>query len=283
MTKGVLLFANNNPQVDYIKQAIYCSKKIKQNLNIEVAVATPNGDYLRSAFPFYKKYIDHIIDIESTNAGQTRRFRDGRYAEKKLEWNNLGRADCYEITPFDETIVMDTDYIICNDHFKHCFGSPDHFMIYKDYLDVGNRKMHSLDVVSDKSIPMYWATVFYFDKSPLSKMFFDLVKHVRENWGFYRLIYQIPNNNYRNDFAFSIAIHIINGFEQNTWPNSMPSNMYLTVDYDMLHDVEGNKFKFLIDENFNGDYKLASIENCNIHIMNKFSLGRYIDREFENE
>jgi len=284
MTKGVLLFASNNPQVDYIKQAIYCAKRIKQFLNLPVAIATPNGDYLTNQFPFYKSYIDKIINIEATNSNQVRRFRDGVYSEKRLEWNNLSRADCYELTPFDQTIVMDTDYLICNSHLKTVFNTKEHIMLYKDYIDVGyNRTNTGLDMVSDKSIPMYWATVFYFDKSPMSQMFFNLVKHIKENWNFYRLTYQISQGNYRNDFAFSIAIHIINGFEKREWPKTLPGKMYLTVDYDVLYEAYDNTFKFLIDNTMSGNYSAASIKDCNIHIMNKFSLGRHIDREFENE
>ena len=47
MTNGVLLFANNNPQVDYIKQAVYCAKRIKKYLSVDVAIATADGDYLK--------------------------------------------------------------------------------------------------------------------------------------------------------------------------------------------------------------------------------------------
>lgn len=283
MTEGVLLFANNNAQVDYVKQSIYCAKKIKQHLKLDVAVVTPDHEYLKSQFPFYKKYIDHIITAEHQDNKQTRRFRDGAYSEKKLQWNNHGRSSCYDLTPFDKTLVMDTDYIICNNILKNAFESKEHFMLYKDYTDLLPRKLTDLDFVSDKSIPMYWATVFYFDKSPLCKMFFDLVQHVRENWNFYRLTYQIAQSNYRNDYAFSIAIHIMNGFEQKQWPIGLPGKMYLTTDYDILHKSAENKFSFLIDKDLAGNYTAATIKDSNIHIMNKFSLGRHIDSEFENE
>ena len=36
MSKGVLLFANNNSQVDYIKQACFLAKQIKKHLKVEV-------------------------------------------------------------------------------------------------------------------------------------------------------------------------------------------------------------------------------------------------------
>ncbi len=46
------------------------------------------------------------------------------------------------------------------------------------------------------------------------KTFFNTVQHVRDNWPYYRWIYQIGSKNYRNDFAFTIAIWIMNGFEK---------------------------------------------------------------------
>lgn len=283
MTQGVLLFANNNPEVDYIKQAVYCAKRIKQYLNVEVAVATKDAGYLASAFPYYSKYIDHIIETQPSDSKQIKRFRDGKYAERKLEWDNFQRSTCYDLSPFDQTLVMDTDYIICNDHLKNCFDTTESFMIYKKFYDLGNRHLPDLEMVSDKSIPMYWATVFYFDKSETSKMFFDLVSHIKDQWPFYRLMYQIPNNNFRNDFAFSIAIHMINGFQQGDWPKQLPGKMFMTLDYDILHEAKDNRFKFLIDSKLDGNYTAASVDNCNVHIMNKFGLSRHIDSELVNE
>ena len=43
MTQGVLLFALNNLEVDYIKQAVFCAKKIKEHLKLPVALVTDNS------------------------------------------------------------------------------------------------------------------------------------------------------------------------------------------------------------------------------------------------
>ena len=63
MTQGVLLFALNNVDVDYVKQALFCAKKIKYHLSLPVALVTDNRNYLTKQFPFFEKYIDQIIDI----------------------------------------------------------------------------------------------------------------------------------------------------------------------------------------------------------------------------
>lgn len=284
--RGVLLFALNNGEIDYVKQAIFCAKKVKEHLNLPVALVTDSADYLINTFPFCKKYIDIVIETnDETPTLQKRNFLDGIYTIKKLLWKNHSRPDCYELTPFNETIVLDVDYILGNNSLLNCFKTNEEFLIYKTPTDIAKtvRNKQSFEKISDRSIDMWWATGFYFKKSPLMEMYFNLVKHIKDNWHYYRLIYQIPNTNYRNDFSFSIAIHILRGFQKSSWPAQMPGNMYMSTDADMIHKIDNNKITFITDYNHNGSYLGVSIEDSNVHIMNKFSLGRMIDKEFENE
>jgi ribulose bisphosphate carboxylase small subunit len=284
MTKGVLLFANNNAQIDYVKQAIYCAKRVKKHLDLPVTLVTENATYANTAFPFYKKYIDNIIEVKQTTNIQTKRYRDGVYAQKSLEWKNLSRADCYDLTPYDETIVMDTDFLIANNQLLQCFNYNDEFLINKEFKDAGyKRTLSHFDKISDRSIEMFWATVFYFKKTTTTEVFFKLVKHIRDNWNYYRLIYQIPNKNFRNDFAFSIAIHILNGNKKGSWPNSLPGHLYMSLDIDILDNVNNDKFVVLCDQAENGQYLAVGLTEKSLHVMNKFSLNRIIDKEFESE
>ena len=289
MTQGVLLFALNNKDVDYIKQAVFCAKRIKHHLKLPVALVTDNRNYLTKRFPFFKKYIDHIVDIPEVNTSQTKRFLDGVYSIRKLPWKNHSRPDCYNLTPFDETIVLDADYIIGNDSLLNCFKLNQDFLIYRNPTDIAStlRKIQKFDRISDRSIDMWWATGFYFKKTPFMKMYFELVQHIKDNWPYYRLVYQIPHSTYRNDFSFSIAIHILRGFQLNpNWPITMPGNMYMASDADMLHSVDGDKLSFICDYTSSGGYYVGvTVEDVNVHVMNKFSLGRAIDKdkEFANE
>lgn len=284
MSQGVLLFANNNAQIDYVKQAIYCAKRIKKHLGLPVTLVTENGDYASAAFPFSSKYIDNIIEVEQTFVTQKKKYRDGVYANKSLEWRNLSRSDCYDLTPYNETLVMDTDFLVANDQLLNCFGCKHDFLIAKEFKDVGSlRDVSYFDSISDRSINMVWATVFYFKKTDTMKMYFDLVKHIKEHWNYYRLVYQIPNRNFRNDFAFSIAIHIFNGHKQGNWPHPVPGHLYMSLDIDILEKVDSDKFLVLYDQNENGNYLASSLENQSLHAMNKFSLNRIIDEEFASE
>lgn len=285
MSKGVLLIALNNDQIDYIKQALFCAKQVKKYLNLPVALATDNIEYLKKAYPFYTTYIDDLIVLDSYQTNQNKIYRDGMYSRKILPWRNHYRIKSFSITPYDETLVMDTDYIINNKTLLNCFKSHEDFLIYKSYKDINpGRKEPSFERVSDRSIDMVWATIFYFKKTKTTEFFFELINHIYDNWHFYRLIHQIPSVNFRNDYAFSIAIHMLNGFQKSDWPKSLPGKFWTTTDADILLEFKNDEFKFLLDNTDDkGQFYAGKVQGLNIHIMNKFSLNRIIDKVFENE
>ena len=286
MSKGILLFAQNNHSVDYIKQAIFCAKKIKKHLGLPVALATDNPNYLEQKYPYYKKYIEHVITQEWYECAQKRTYRDGTMSNRDLEWRNHNRSTAYNITPFEETIVMDTDFIIGNDILLNAFDTDQEFLIYRHITDLNMDRPdeYRFNKISDRSVDMYWATVFYFKKTEGMKFFFDLVSHIKENWSYYRLIYQIPRRTFRNDFAFSIAIHIINGFQRTNWPKVLPGRLWFTSDSDVLIKMDDENYTFLLDKkNWEGHYHIGTAKDVNIHVMNKFSLDRAISEVLANE
>lgn len=282
MTKGVILFANNNDEIDYVRQAIFCAKQVQKYLKLPVSLVTDSAKHLKDNYPKLVDTFDQVISTKKITIFQRKTFRDGMGKAKKLPWNNLNRSDAYNLTPYDETIVMDTDYIVCNNNLSNCFKVNDDFMIWKDafYLNpIG--EPWEIRNVSDVSIEMYWATVFYFKKNKKTKTFFELLQYIKDNWAYYRWIYQIASVNFRNDFAFSIAIHIMNGFEENTnWPAKLPGTLYYTYDRDLVEDFVDNRFTFLCaNPNEKGSYSIATAKDINVHIMNKIALERLIESQ----
>lgn len=274
MSKGVLLFANNNSRIDYIKQAAFCASRIKKYMNLPVAIATDNVEYAKS-FDF-----DYYIETSIPEYTQNKFFYNGVYSSTTLQWSNHSRSDCYDLTPFEETIVMDTDYIISNDILLDSFKINEDFMMYRDICDVGlDRNNKEFDYITETSIPMWWATVFYFKKTDQTKMFFELVEHIREEWNYYRLSYQITNRNFRNDFAFSIAAHILSGLNGSSFVRTLPGKFWFTSDRDIPISIEQETVRFLIDQNDNASYIAAKLSNSNVHIMNKFALQEIIENE----
>lgn len=282
MTRGVMLFAFNNKDVDYIKQAVYCAKRIKQYLDLPVQLVTDNLNYIESTFPFYKKYIDVVTVQPAPVNNALKTFNNGLYASKRLEWKNSARNNAYELSIFDKTIVIDTDLILSNNKLLTCFDTDEDFMIANHYNLVKQGVEPSFNRVSDTTIPMYWATILYFTKSETAKTVFDLVSHIKENYNYYRLVYSIVETKFRNDFAFSIAVHMMRGFEHSSeWPKQLPSDMWVSTDRDILVSVINNSVNLLVHKDY--DYHLATLNTATVHVMNKFSLNAFIDKEFINE
>ena len=283
MSKGAILIAKNNGEIDYIKQAVFLAKRIKYYLNIPTSVITDCEDYLRAAHDF--EVFDQIIPIDYAQEKNKRAYHDGTLFYKSANFRNNERNVAYDLSPYQETLLLDTDYIINNDLLKSCFESTNDFMLFKSSEDVANvRDTTEFEHVSDYSIDFYWATVVFFRKTEINKIFFELVSHIKENWKHYVRVYQIESFLFRNDYAFSIAIHIMNGFQQGDFAQPLPGKHLYTTDRDLLWKLSEDEMTFLVEKkNYLGEYTALQTKGQSIHVMNKFSLERIIDREFENE
>lgn len=283
MSKGVFLIARNNGHIDYVKQAVFLAKRVKKYLNVPVTLATDSVDYLKSTFGIDD--FDKVIALEYTDNTNLRYFFDGSLSKKTASFKNNNRASVYDLTPYDETLLMDTDYIISNNLLASCFDSISDFMIYKKSNDIAKvRDESEFRTISNTSVDFYWATVVYFKKTETNRIFFDLVKHIEQEWNHYRRVYQITSGLFRNDFAFSIAIHIMNGFALGNFAQQLPGSMMYTTDTDLLWQLNEDRMMFLVEKkDYLGEYTALQTRGQSIHVMNKSSLSRIIDKEFANE
>ena len=271
MRKGVLLFANNNSQVDYIKQACYLAKKVKKHLKVPVSLVTSDRSRVTDFYPY--EVFDRIIEKRSNNKF-SKRYNDGALSHKKLEFNNDLRPLAYELTPYDTTLILDTDYIICNDLFKDVFDTTKDILFYIDSTDITlHRNFTEFKRISDTSIDFYWATCVVFKKTAFTKMFFELIEHIRQEWNHYANLYQLNTRIYRNDYSFSIAVDILKSDNIGL----MPGTMLYSTDKDVLFKIEDDKLKFLVEKKDRlGQYTAVYTHKQNVHVMNKFSLNRMI-------
>lgn len=276
MTRGVLIFAQNNSEIDYAKISLFAAEQVKRHLNVPVSLITDSKDWLLQSQPTAADVFDQFITTW-TDTQQTKRFYDGTLASKTLTWKNLNRSDCYDLTPYDETLVIDSDYIINSSNLAKIWDNVNDFLIYQDSFDLAQwRDDRSFRYLNQYAIPFYWATAFYFKKSKVNQAFFDLVKHVKQNWGYFRALYNIDSTVFRNDFAFSIAIHMMG----TDFAKSLPGKMNYTLDRDVLVDIEDTTLKFLVEKkNYSGEYIATKTTNLDMHVMNKYSLTRYLNKE----
>jgi hypothetical protein len=200
--RGVLLFAFNNDVVNYYDTAVYAAKRINHFLNLPVTLVTDESSLPETPSTVF----DNILTVEA----QTDNFKT-----KKTTWINKGRYRAYELSPYDETIVMDTDYVVNSDQLNTVFDLYDDFMCmkYATYLMFNDAPP---DLVSKTSFSCAWATVMVFKKTQKAQQIFDSMKMIQENYMHYSNLYSFVPMPYRNDYALAIALHLVNGGIEDT-------------------------------------------------------------------
>ncbi len=280
-SRGVLLFAENNKRLNYLKLAIIAAKCIKNNMGQEtnVAVVTTQSsiDWFtdKSVLDIFNDVI--IRDPQQDAQENVRTYRDTRYHSVQDLFLNKSRASAYELSPYDETILVDVDYFVLNDSLNAVWGNQEEFLINKKAHSLTHRPLSGPEFrLNPYGIRMYWATLIYFKKCPKAKLIFELVDHVKECWDYYKHVYDFPGTLYRNDFAFSIALHMLNGFTDDTdFAKPFPVDHILTaIDTDQFIEFEDKTtMKFFVnDEKETYKFYVTKVKAVNVHCLNKISI-----------
>jgi hypothetical protein len=128
----------------------------------------------------------------------------------EVEWKNFGRNLCYELSPYNETLVIDVDYVVQDPGLLKIFDLPWDYLLQRSARSLNDEYVPG--VMGAHSLPYVWATVFAFRKTSRAKVFFDLVQRIEANYHYYRELFNVESRSYRNDYAFAMADVILNGF-----------------------------------------------------------------------
>jgi len=287
MSRGILMFAHNNEEIDYIKLAVVNALLIQKNLGIKDITVVTDPFSLKHAEKtlgkrLLKKAISNIIvnekdkKFKNTNV---RLYKDTSHSVKNLPFYNVNRCDAYDISPYDETILLDVDYLILSDTLNQCWGHNNELMMNWKFQDIMyERKDPSLNRLNHLGITMYWATVVYFRKTEYAESFFNFVKHVKNNPQYYRDLYKWQGTLYRNDYSFSIAAHMMSGFTDKGIPQ-LPTTLYKSFDTDDIHSaVDKNTIIMYLEKPKSpGDFILTKWQDIDLHVMNKWAINRISD------
>ena len=267
MNKGVLFFAENNEKINYVKIAKTNAFLVRKYMNVGSSIVTNNESYEKDL----DKFFDNVILIESSSK-QKRRYA-GYGHSNLLSYYNSNRAKAFDITPYDETILLDVDYLVFNDVLNLNWGSAEDVLMSRNAIDVlGN----DLDVQEQRlfetTIPMYWATAVYFKKSEVAKKFFTLVKHIQKNYFYFCKFYEVRSGLYRNDYAFSIAAHIFGDFTDNGIKPISDTVLLTSTIHDKIMKVRNGNIELLAKE---GNHHYPARVSQNVHLMNKYDLNSW--------
>lgn len=240
-SRGVVLFAFNTDTVDYELIANRASKLITHTLNLPVTI---------------------ISEMMGTQTNTRLGYAHG------TQWFNGDRYRAYELSPYDETLLLDSDYLVLDDALLKILDTTADYNIMTDNQNF-NQAM--IGTMGEMSLNYVWATAIAFKKTPKSKMLFDLVGRVQNNYRYYCKLYNIRSSNFRNDYAFAIADNIINGY---TASLGIPWTM-LTVDK-TVKALEIKNNNIIVRE----DDGAHIIPKQNIHIIDKLYLQSDSYEEF---
>jgi len=100
-----------------------------------------------------------------------------------------------------------------------------------------------------------------FKKTDRVQRIFDMIKHVQQNYEHFRNLYRIKFKNYRNDYAFAIALHQLNGQISHNEFIPVPMNM-LPHEYDVL-EINNQSVIFKYNN------KVNVLSDMDVHILDK--------------
>jgi len=277
MNKGVLIIAHNSRSVDYARTAVIAGGLAKKHLGVPVSLVTDNSTVAwmkeSNIYEDTCSVFENIIEIDRPKLDNYRILSDGE-TSNNVPFINASRSSAYDLTPYDRTLLIDSDFLIMSPRLN-AFWNVDASVLISDSMnDIKGDRTGVLDKwVSETGVHLYWATTVMFSKNQESKTFFQLVDFIKENYNYFSDVYRFDNRHYRNDISFSIALHIMNGFKKN---NIFLPPILTVQGKDILNAVGKNKDLKILVNNTN-EFYLSSIKEVDVHIMNKQSLVRNYD------
>ncbi len=234
-----MAFASNTSTIDYESIAQLSLKLAQHHLEVPVKLVVPQS-------PAVWNNVRHDVD-----------------SQQLTQWNNFSRWSAFDHSPWDETIVIDADYLVLTDRLNCLWNSRSSLLLCKqnNFIRELTMPMPGIDPV--------WATVFYFRKSSHTAMFFDLVARIQRNWHYYKSLRGLVNMPFRNDYAFAIAAQTLHGYDfppQLTLPFGIS-----TVEY-AIDRLQVNQ-EWLVVRDTKG---AVILPRQDIHVMSKTWLGHHL-------
>lgn len=259
MSKGVLLFAFNSPKYNYYEMAVATAKRINHFLNLPVTVVTDETSIPNNSNYIFDKTI--IVNPDTTNK------RDWGV------WINKGRYQAFELSPYSETLLLDTDYMVNSPKLLTTFDLPTDFCCH----DTTSFLMHPCvpqEILSVYSFNTLWATVVNFKRTKRSEQIFDCLKLIQNNFEHYANIHGFISYTFRNDYALTLATRIANG-------HFMPIEDI--IPWNLVHVGKNTSVYRNSNTEFNTEYTVMfdnwqrgkirkeynTIKDTDFHVMNK--------------
>ena len=175
MTKGIIVLAQNNDIVDYVEQACVLAMSLRVHNDTNISIVT--NDNVPTE---YQKLFDKIIPIPFDDSAEN------------SDWKIENRWKLYHASPYDETIVMDTDMLVLQniDTWWKFLSNYEMFFTSNVLNYRGERADTSYyrKTFIDNNLPNLFSGLHYFKKCEFAQKFYSWLELVVNNWeAFYEI------------------------------------------------------------------------------------------------
>lgn len=172
-TRGFLAIAQNNSQDDYIRQAYALALSIKTTQRKYSSFCICVED--KKQIP--EKYLyafDHIVEIPWGDEA------------KDTEWKINNKWKYFHMSPYDETIALDSDMLFTTD-VSDWWGYLEKRDVYfttdpLTFRGVPTKKNFYRKTFKENEIPNIYNALFYFKKSQLMAELTRMSEYIFKNW-----------------------------------------------------------------------------------------------------
>ena len=266
MSKGFLILAHNTSDVNYVDQAYALALSIKysQKTFSKISIVTNNRVSKK-----YRAVFDKVIKIPWIDQTVT---PASRY---KCEH----RWKLYHVSPYTETIVLDTDMLVLEDITKWW-----HYCNNYDIKFCSKIKSYKLEPITDtvnrkhfivNNLTNPYVALHYFKKSQVAYEFYRVLEFVCNNWQW--CYDKFAPNLYQDylsmDLAVAIAIEITGQFQAVNDICSPLEFIHMKPNIQQWHSVPA-KWQDVVPVilNFKGELVVGNIKQSKIF--------HYVEKDF---
>jgi hypothetical protein len=247
MPNGALIFAHRS-SVDYLATARVSAVLVKRHLNLPVCLVTSES--------VDDPAFDHVIKIAPPVTSNRRYFVVDN--QKVVgPWFNESRADALDLTPWDQTLLIDADYFVMGNQLKPIINSNISFACHTRAKDLVTQQL--VDTASGYRA-MSWATVCWFGHD--SRPIFEMWKRIRDQWDYYNHLCDFNQPVFRNDHALSLALDTVGGHVPHQ--HVIPFVMTNVLSGTKLLDIRSDSTVL-----FETGKGISRVKNTDLHMIDK--------------
>ncbi len=146
------------------------------------------------------------------------------------KWKIENRVQFYNLTPYDETVILDSDMLFLSDVSHWWKYMQNYEMLLTNKVQTYRGEWVGLvnpyrRAFTTHNLPNVYSAYTYFKKTPMVAEFFQLLKHIVLNWDRWIHIYtpDYIQKSQSIDLAMAIAVEIMGIEDQVTTKESFPT------------------------------------------------------------